>query len=288
MQNNGHSARPLGLTGLMSRMALIALIAVGGAAGGAAVQAQATTPATTAAATAPSPEAVGTLQLLQDRDQTLKDFTATIRYEVYHPRTDDTEVRKGDVSYLKADEIAKFAAHFTLQGVGGSFSKVDRTLVFDGRWIIDRDAEAKVFKKVQIVPPDSKVKPLKLGEGPMPIPIGQDTQRVLHDFAVSVEPTDPKMPDASEVVHLKLVPGSKELTKAYDMNNLEIWVNRKIELPVKLVREDLDGNITTIALSDPQINQGAAKIFDLPTPKSNEGWDVRIERMEQKGGDSAE
>ncbi len=245
--------------------------------------AQTTAPTAAAPAAAPSEEAVRTLKMLQDRDQTLKDFTAQIRYEVYHPRTDDTTVQKGDMSYLKQEEITKLAAHFTLEGASGEFTKVDHTLVFDGRWFIDCNSKDKIFHKTQVVPPDSKIKPLKLGEGPLPLPIGQDTGKVLHDFVVSVEPVDPKMKDAADIVHLKLVPRSKELSKAYDMSNLEIWSNKKLELPVKLLRESLDQNITTIKLDEIKVNQGAAKIFDLPTPQAGDGWDVRVETLEKKG-----
>jgi len=250
------------------------------------VQAQATAPTTsTPAAPAPAvtaPAAVAVLTMLQQRDETLKDFTARIRYEVYHPRTEDTVVQKGDASYVKTADGVKFAAHFTHEGAAGQFQAVDHTLIFDGRWIIDCDAKNKVFQKTQIVPPGAQIRPLKLGEGPLPIPIGQDTQKVLRDFAVTLAPTDPKLPDAAAITHLKLVPQNPQLCKTYDMASLEIWVNKTLELPVKLLREGLDENTTTITLDDIKINEGAAKVFDLPTPKTGEGWDVRIDTLEKK------
>jgi outer membrane lipoprotein-sorting protein len=243
--------------------------------------APATAPAP-APATQPAAAAISTLKMLEDRDQTLNDFSGKIRYEVYHPRTDDTEINKGDVYYSKADGVAKFAAHFALGGASGAFQKTDRTLVFDGRWIIDSDANAKVFQKTELVPPGAKVKPLKLGEGPIPIPIGQDTQKVIHDFTVTIEPTDPKMENAADITHLKLIPRSADLAKTYDMKTLEIWVDGKQQLPIKLRRESLDDNATTITIDKVQTNAGVPKVFDLPTPKTTDGWDVRIDTLDKK------
>jgi hypothetical protein len=267
-------------------IASIVTIALASAGTRAADTAPTSAPATAAASSEPSPDAVSILKMLEDRDQTLTDFSGKIRYEVYHPRTDDSEVNIGQVYYAKADGIAKFASHFVLGGASGAFQKIDQTLLFDGRWLIRSDAASKVFEKTELAPPGTLVKPLKLGEGPIPIPIGQDTQKVIHDFNVTIEPLDAKL-DATDITHVKLIPRTDILRKNYGMARLELWVSKKLQLPIKLLREDDDptgqqANVTTIALDNVQTNAGVPKVFDLPTPKTTDGWDVRIETLDKK------
>jgi hypothetical protein len=60
----------------------------------------------------------------------------------------------------------------------------------------------------------------------------------------------------------------------FDFKQLDITIDKKLELPIKLVQtaKGRQGDITTIKLTDIQPNTGKAKMQDLTPPP---GWTQR-------------
>ena len=81
-------------------------------------------------------------------------------------------------------------------------------------------------------------------------------------------------PDAEHVV-LKLVPRAAVKSK-FDYKSMTLTVDKKLELPVKVELNQKSSDVTTISLTDVQVNSGAAKIPPV-TPPTGSGWTIQKE-----------
>ncbi len=89
-------------------------------------------------------------------------------------------------------------------------------------WLIDRDYKRKTEIKRQVLRPGEKINLLKLGEGPFPLPIGQDKAEVKKLFDVTKEKL--LKDDPQGTVHVKLVP--KPGTQLRRSSARSTWVDR--------------------------------------------------------------
>lgn len=215
-------------------------------------------------------ELLKVLNALEARGTTLKDFSAQLRVRVHHLRTDETDINIGKIWYQRQGVTSRFDIHFDILAVDGAIARkhADHDLVFDGRWFIDRDGTAKIFRKTEVAPPGSVVNPLKLGQGPLPIPIGQDPREVLKDFHVQLRL------NANGIEHLILKPRDK---KAFDFDKLQFWIDPKLGIPVKIRRTDPDGTPTTATFTNIKINTGKTHDFHVHVPAPGSGWTVIVQ-----------
>ena len=130
------------------------------------------------------------------------------------------------------------------------------------------DHENKQFIKRELVPPDEKeVDPFELGNGPIPLPIGQTKESVLSKFDVTriAKPEDgPLSKIEVQVVGLHLVPKSKEewafVDLFYDPTN---W------LPVGVRTVEKDGTKRISRLTNIQVDTLSdedALLLNIETP----------------------
>jgi hypothetical protein len=126
--------------------------------------------------------AEGLLDALESADKDLVSLTADVMYDRTFEIQGDRQVRLGKLFYivdppapgdLTKTPRKRFAIKFDRLYVGEVIRPTDKTYVFDGQWLMERDADEKFFIKKQVVPPGEHFDPLKIGEGPMVIPIGQ-------------------------------------------------------------------------------------------------------------------
>ncbi len=249
----------------------------------AAVPAYAQTVPTTApaasepAATAPddtSSEARAILDLLEKRGDTLKDFHGTLAYSVYHAKTDEAEANDGYIDYIKAPTGGtRFSVRRSNIKLDGKIMKqnLELDMVFDGQWLTLIDPLKKIFRRIQVAPPVAPGQPapnvMKI-DGPIPMPIGQKTADVIKEFQVQLLPTKDE-----NLLQLKLTPRIKG---KYDFSELDLTIDRRMQIPVKMVSTAPRGDVTTVEFHDLQINQDHAKIIDVKTPDQKDGWTVEI------------
>jgi hypothetical protein len=215
-----------------------------------------------------APEVVDLLKMLHDRKDTLKDFVANINYNVKDTRDDETgEV--GRISFLM--DPAKgpmFSVDFDKKTAGGTVKSIyHRQLIFDGKDLTIKelgiDGNGRTYARKTLLPPGAKPGDAVTLNGALPLPIGLDVNDVLQSFDVTLSPsTDPNL------AVLKLVPRER---KKFDYKQLEVTVDRKLQLPVKLLQTAMDDTETTIKLTAIEINTGKAKMLDPSTPAAD-GW----------------
>lgn len=235
--------------------------------------------ATTTSAPAVSPKVSKILTLLEAAGRKYPNISAQIDYRVDMLQTGDTEARTGKVYYQGAGEKspAKFRIHFeTLrQGKGPKIRDVI-DYAFDGTWLTVRKQRTKQMTRYQVAPPGKKVNPLRLGKGPFPVPFGQKAQTVIKYFRVSTRPV--KKTDPADTDYLNLIT-RKKYRKDFSIVSLEMWIDRKTHLPIKISARDRSDNITTVTLNRKSIKTPGkfpAGTFTLPRPPI--GWEYHVEK----------
>lgn len=214
---------------------------------------------------------IAILKGLQSRGKTLHNFQAHLVVKVHHLRTDEKDMSIGHIWYQQQHGKTEFDIRFNILVVDGAIAKrhADHDIVFDGHWLIDRNGSAKIFRKIEIAPPGRKFNPLRLGQGPIPIPIGQKPSDVEKEFHINLL-RDKAMPP--HTVGLQLIP--RDLS-AFTFTEVDFWINTQSWLPIKIIRTDPDGTPTTATFSKMVINNKAMRHnFHLSPPGS--GWTVQI------------
>lgn len=212
----------------------------------------ATAPATTAPTTAPSadPAAVKILKRLEAAGQKYKTIRADLVYRLVNRRLGDSETRTGWVAYqAKAPKApAKFRVAFrTLQQGRGAklLARVD--FAFDGTWLTHKKHRIRQMTRYQLAAEGETADPLKLGKGPFPLPFGQQADDVLKYFKAATRA--PKESDPKDTDVLELVTRAA-FAKELNVSRMEVWVDRKTHLPVKVVSHDAGKNETTVTFRD--------------------------------------
>jgi len=231
-----------------------------------------TAPTTTPARTAAEAGRVDALlDKLDARGKKLSDFTADLKLTTIDNSLGDESARLGHVAYQrKADGSARLRVVFDQKILGDNPPKKERLeyLLADG-WLIERDYRLKKEISRQVAKPGEKVNLLKLGEGPFPLPLGQDKAEVHKLF--TVQWIAPAEGDPAGSAHLQLVPRpDSQFSRKFQ--SLDVWVSADSDMPVRIQTVDRNGATTTTTdLSHVQVNTNPPEdTFRLE--KLPEGW----------------
>jgi len=245
----------------------------------------ATQPATTQpAATQPAPpdadpRVVAWLDRLEKRGEAIRSYQADVVYDRRQMLLGDRQTRFGKVTYF-AGPPARFRIDFDKLVVNRAARDKELDFIFDGKWLLERQPAKKLFIKRQVVAPGRKLNPLRLGEGPFPLPLGQKRDEVLAMF--ELELIAPGEDDPENTVHLQLTPREDEegRRRRYDFTTLDLWFNRETMLPARVITTDESENVTKVTLRNAKVNElapeKAAELTDTATPPPGSGWRVEI------------
>jgi hypothetical protein len=220
------------------------------------------------------------LDALNVRGQNLSDFSSDVVLHTIDMRTgqDTAQIgtvvfqnRKGGDSRIKVS----FETKRTDEGNGHPITQKQKLdYVLDKGWLTDRDYQKKLEVKRQVLKPDQKMNLLKLGEGPFPLPIGQDKEDVKKQFKVTkVETTadDPK-----DTVHITLVP-KKDSQLERRFKQIDVFIDTKTNMPARIDTIEKAGTTRSTELTHVKLNTGVKDdAFILPNI-DNQGWNRREE-----------
>ena len=228
--------------------------------------------------TQPQPEAEpdpveDLLARLERSSADLRDFQARIRYDIWDAVTEEKQIRSGELIYQvdPDDRSKRFAILFDTFIFGNRREKEAKHYIFADGWLVEVDHNRKQFIKRQIVAPGKTFDPLKLGEGPFPLPIGQPKNEVLARFDVKLldTPSDPflaKRLTDRDVEGMVLFP-KPNTPEAKEFQRVELFYDRKTMLPVGI-------NAVAADVLDPDDpNSRNRKMVLLSNLKRNEGVD---------------
>jgi hypothetical protein len=232
----------------------------------------------------------------------LRSFTADLRYHKWDPVLQREEIRVGTIIFQAAAEppqSRRFAVSFEALYRGSRKVEQKRQYIFESPWLVEIDHEAKEFYKRQVVPPGEQRDPLKLGEGPFPLPIGQARQEVLDRFEVnSIKvPTNGLLNSLSNVQGLRLTPrpGTSE---AEDYLHVDIFYDDATLLPVgveAIERQQLEpgddplgrGRKTVLLANlarNPELSAEQVDALAIREPDGRD-WKIVITPWEQPAGE---
>ena len=221
------------------------------------------------------------LDALDRRGKELQDFTADVDLT-------DSDIATGSDS--------KLIGKIRMQRLGSDDSRI--RVVFDKKvvndvarpdkseymlsrgWLIDRNYPDKREVRRQVLKPGQKMNLLKLGEGPFPLPLGQDKADVHKLFEVSKLPPAAK-DDPPGTIHARLIPkpGTQFEPK---FKKIDFWVDPHSRMPVKI--ETIDPNevtTRTTELKEIRVNAGlSGPDFELP-PIDPKQWDIHEQPFEE-------
>ena len=241
---------------------------------------------TTPAANASDAAADALLDALEAKTNELRDFQANVHYRKYESILDETEMYVGRIYYQinpERDPAKRFAIHFTAKGSveGRTLHDRNHSYIFDGIWLVEKIVDEKQFIKRQIVAPGEEFDPLRLGEGPFPMPIGQTKQDVLRYFDVkSLAKLEEKTFFASQMgdvqgLELMPKPGTSE---AEEYEKVEMFYESDTKLPAGIRATKLNGDVESVLFLSPVENTGIEEsLLSTDNPPASEGWLVDIQ-----------
>ena len=221
------------------------------------------------------------LDALDRQGDELKDFTADVALTETDELTKDAFTRSGTARFQKKpDGDARILVTFDKRKTDDR--SVDERIEFlleDG-WLTERNYRKKSNVRRQVLKPGEKINLLKLGEGPFPLPIGQDKEDVKRMFAVEVIPAAPDDPAGTIHGRLKPKPDTQFERK---FGAIEVWVDPKAQMPRRI--ETVDRNESTRQTTDLEnvrTNVGLTdKDFTLPPALAKDGWKLLDEPYQE-------
>ena len=234
--------------------------------------------------TAPAPHFVDADALLTAVERTsdsLRDFRANITLETTDDVTGDTERRLGQLVFVQEEgkpATRRFAVVFEkfIDGSGRMDERPVRYIYADG-WLTEADFKQRTLVRRQLARVGEQYDPLKPGEGPVPLPIGQRRADVLARFDASLATA----PDSTLLlksarpmvgVRLKPKPGMADR----DLVEASVWYDAQSLVPVGVEAQRKSGR-TVVSLRDATMNGGisdAQQALLLLAEKVTTGWRV--------------
>jgi outer membrane lipoprotein-sorting protein len=200
---------------------------------------------------------------LKQRGVALKNFTADVNVTDTDTSTQLSTSNAGHVVFEnQPGGGGRIRVTFVSRTVNGMTQADKHEYILDGQWLIELDYKNTKFIKRQVLAPGQKLDLLKLGEGPFPLPIGQDKSDVYSQFDVKkIAAADGDPPNT---VHLELTP--KAGTQfARKFQTIDVYVDTKTAMPVRIDTLDPSGVQRTTELTKIKVNVDLPKgTFDIP------------------------
>jgi hypothetical protein len=215
------------------------------------------------------------LEALHARGQDLHDFTAGVTLTETDVLGKETE-RRGMVWYQrKQNGDTRIRVSFTEKKLSGSTFKQRLEYLLENGKLVEQNYETKLQITRQVLKPGQKLDPLKLGEGPFPLPIGQPPEDVLKMFDVQKQPTTKD--DPAGTVHVQLAPkAGTRLAKKF--KTIDVFVSPENNFPVRIDALENGDTDRVTNLSNIRINAELKDAeFELPAPQKD--WGVRDEEL---------
>jgi hypothetical protein len=234
--------------------------------------------AATETADAPRPfaDADALLEALERATQDLRDVRAEVIYDRLDAVTEDRERRTGRLVLEQSpDGARRFGIVFDrfIDSAGHASPQVQRFAFGDG-WLVEFDDARRQCIERQLAPEGSRFDPLKLGEGPLPLPVGQRAEEVRRRFTVSLAPA----PEAALLKRLEGVQGLVLVPRKgsgvdEDFTEVRVWYDLRTFAPVGVIARLPGGDEKTVLLRHVIRNGGlddaSRAMLDRKVP---EGW----------------
>jgi len=233
------------------------------------------------------------LSALEDAGREIRTLSAGVRYVRRMALQGDEQTRQGALYFEQSPAgegqppRRRFAVVFDTLYVSGRRQPDRQAWVFDGRWLVERRPDEKQYVARELAPAGEQIDPLRLGEGPLPIPIGQRAADVLARFRAELVNPHNGLEDEPGSVHelvadtwqLRLTP-RESFAQESGFEEVRLWYDRETLLPRLAKTIDTDGDEAFVVLVGTRVNGPIVDgVFDIEPPAAGAGWDVQIEEF---------
>jgi len=228
-------------------------------------------------------------------------FSATLRYVKTFAIQGDTQTRDGRLIFVSRSEdmggvggepTRRFGITFTRLIIGDRIEDAstgfEEHYIFDGQWLAEIYPREHQFIRRQVVRPGEDWDPLRIGQGPFPIPIQQKKADILAQFDAKLLPSTDGL-DARNLIQIAKACYQLELTTradvdARDLRQVRIWYDKKTLLPRiarTITRAD---DQAFVLLSDLKTNSEVvfeASSLSTEPPADQAGWNITQEPWQE-------
>ncbi|MCL4222350.1 MAG: hypothetical protein KJZ65_13375 [Phycisphaerales bacterium] len=246
------------------------------------------------------------LAALERADRDIRAFSSQIRYTRLFEIENDIQTRIGRL-YFRTDPPSDAASEkptprrrwvavrFDQFIAGQRSDRQEKLWVFDGQWLVEKDPVEKQFIKRRMVRPGQVFDPLRVGEGPFFVPVGQRREDMELYFTAALRPASEGLEDVYDpqrdqvlktlaakldgLIQLELTP-RPNMKQVEDFALIRIWYDPGTLLPRASFAVDQLGNVDVFELFAIDVNEGKAPlpegVFSVDPPLPGEGYHVEI------------
>jgi len=237
------------------------------------------------------------LEALETASDGIETLQAEIQYDRRFLLQGDRHIRRGTLYFAQREgedggRRRVFEVDFReLYLVGGEARRKEedrQVWTFDGRWLVEKRPDKKQFIAREVAPPGANFDPLRLGEGPIPIPLGQEADEVLARYDAALLPTEAGLlpeEDSSLIEFASAGAGSWQLrleprNEDDDFEEIRLWYEKGSLLPRMAVTTNRSGDVSVVQLGDVAVNEALPEgVFKVSPPAIGSGWDTQIEEF---------
>jgi len=232
------------------------------------------------------------LRALETAGDDIRTLSADIRYDRRFMLQGDRHIRDGRLYFRapSAEDGAQaatgraFAVHFLTLRIDDRLQEDPQTWVFDGRWLVEVRPAQRTFIKREIAREGDDFDPLRIGEGPMPLPIGQRADDILARYNAELLPPgdglDALPPFLADAHQLRLT-ARPDTDTGDELREVRLWYMRDTLLPRMARTINRARDESYIVLLNISVNETLPEdAIDTREPPASEGWNVRTERID--------
>ena len=232
----------------------------------------------------PVGEAEAVLDRMEAQGKSMKDFSASVSVEKSEALTEEREIRRGRVAVEgpvgPARRIGLIVDEFI--DSSGRGSPDGRRFLFANGWLAEYDLTRKQCIRRQLAKEGEAVDPLRVGDGPFPVPLGQPRAEVTKEFSVTMTtlPDDQFLkglaPNADRLLSLRLVPRAGT-PMARETAALVLVLDRESLAPAAVVVEQVNGDRTAARFREAAFDRGLSEGFhSLLTAPDTTDWKMDV------------
>jgi hypothetical protein len=200
------------------------------------------------------------LSALEKAGDAIRSLRANVIYDRVDAVSENRERRTGqivltqDSQQLKSRTLAIMFDQFI--DASGHASPQTQRFVFHGGWLFEFDDARHQLIARELVAPGEQLDPLRIGEGPVPIPIGQKKDEVLRRFEVQMAPL-PEQPLLKRLVNIQGLVMRPKLNAGVDPDLAEIyvWYDLGTLMPVAVAATTKGGDQKILLLTKLELNK---------------------------------
>jgi outer membrane lipoprotein-sorting protein len=221
------------------------------------------------------------LDALDQRGKQLDDFTADVDLTDADAATGNDSKLIGQMKMQRLPEGDSRIRVIFDKKVVNDVTKADKSeYMLSKGWLIDRNYPDHREVRRQVLKPGQKMNLLKLGEGPFPLPLGQDKADVHRMFEVSKITASDGKENPPGTIHARLTPkeGTQFQTK---FKTIDVWIDPASRMPVKIETKDPNEVATrTTELKNIRVNSKLTDEDFKLTPIDEKAWDIHEQPFE--------